>query len=306
MIIAHFFNLFILFSFIGWLYECCYCTVKEGRWQNRGFLFGPVCPIYGFAVVGAMIVFRIIPHAEGISTDFPIWKIFVISALGSAVLEYLTSFILEKSFHAVWWDYSDIPLNIQGRVCLGASCGFGAAGVVFVRWIFPWMAVLEAGMPRNPLVTESLSLLLAGLLGMDFALTVASLTTIIEKMDAAEQQFNARVENGYQVLQQGPAAVAGAAGRAAYSAGESAVIAAMLAGDAAKSKAQQAGESVQDMARSIMGTLTGRERYHLRNIQAYRPRRSLTETASQSIRSLFAALKKRASSPEDRNVERRG
>ena len=305
MIVSHYFNLFMLFSFIGWVYECTYCTVREKRWQNRGFLFGPICPIYGIAVVGALILFQMVPAATG-EVPFPLWQVFLISMAGSAVLEFVTSVILEKCFHAVWWDYSNIPFNIQGRICLPASLGFGAAGVVIVGWVFPWMESLEAASPRNPLATEAVSLLLAFGLGMDLALTVASLTKIVERMDAAEQQFNARVESGYRVLQQGPAAALDAAGRAAQSAGESAAIAAMLAGDAAREKASQAGQSIQEAAKSVMDGLSDRERYHLRNIRGYRPGHPMTKAASERSGRLFAALQKWASTPEDRHVERKG
>ena len=78
MIVSHYFNLFMLFSFIGWVYECTYCTVREKRWQNRGFLFGPICPIYGIAVVGALILFQMVPAATG-EVPFPLWQVFLIS-----------------------------------------------------------------------------------------------------------------------------------------------------------------------------------------------------------------------------------
>ena len=116
MIIAAYFVNFIVFSFMGWVWETVYCTFKTKHWQNRGFLYGP---IYGTAAVTAMIVFNFVPVLN--TGSLASWKIFLICAAGSAVIEYATSYVLEKIFHAVWWDYSTVPLNINGRICLPAT-----------------------------------------------------------------------------------------------------------------------------------------------------------------------------------------
>ena len=116
MIFSLYFVYFIEASFIGWVWECTYNAVKQHRWENRGFLFGPVIPIYGVGTVGMMIIVRLLPTLA--ADDVSLWKVFLISVVGSAILEYLTSYFMEKLFHAVWWDYSDMPLNIHGRICL--------------------------------------------------------------------------------------------------------------------------------------------------------------------------------------------
>ena len=95
MIVAQYFDYFISFSFIGWAYECIYCTVKEKHWQNRGFLFGPICPIYGCGVVGALIIFHLLPPMTG-GKAYPVWEIFLVCAVGSAIMEFVTSWVLEK------------------------------------------------------------------------------------------------------------------------------------------------------------------------------------------------------------------
>ena len=141
MIIAAYFVNFIVFSFMGWVWETVYCTFKTKHWQNRGFLYGPVCPIYGTAAVTALIVFNFVPVLN--TGSLASWKIFLICAAGSAVIEYTTSYVLEKIFHAVWWDYSKVPLNVNGRICLPATCGFGLAGIVIVRYLFPFIRSLH-------------------------------------------------------------------------------------------------------------------------------------------------------------------
>lgn len=270
MIIAQYFDYFIIFSFVGWVYECVYCTVREKHWQNRGFLFGPICPIYGSGVVAAMTVFSLLPIPSGSQTH-PVWMIFVICAAGSAVMEYVTSWVLEHFFHAVWWDYSDMPFNLNGRICLPASCAFGGAGILVVKVVIPFLEAVPSD--AHPLENELLSLLFAVILGMDLALTVASLTKIVDRLDAIEQEFNLRMEAGYQTAQQGPAAVGTAARAAAISAGETAVLAAMLATDSAKAAAGKSGQEMHDRVQRMLEEFSLRERYHLGSIRALRPRR---------------------------------
>ena len=190
MIVAQYFDYFIIFSFVGWVYECTYCTAKEKHWQNRGFLFGPICPIYGCGVVGAMILFRLLPPMTG-EVSYPVWEIFLLCAAGSAVMEFVTSWVLEKWFHAVWWDYSNVPLNIQGRICLPATCGFGLAGIVVVRYVIPFVESLPV--ESHPIENEIAGLIFALILGMDLALTVASLTKILDRMSEAEKEFNEKM-----------------------------------------------------------------------------------------------------------------
>jgi uncharacterized membrane protein len=114
-------------SLAGWLFESLYAIVRTGHWERRGFLYGPCCPIYGVGLVAAILLFD---RPEVVSGDLPPWAVFVLSMCGSAVLEYTVSVAFENLFGAVWWDYSDMPLNLNGRICLPASLLFGLAGVV--------------------------------------------------------------------------------------------------------------------------------------------------------------------------------
>lgn len=129
---------FVIYAFLGWCAEVIFNTLGTGHFVNRGFLKGPVCPIYGFGMV--IVVFCLTPLQEN-------WFfLFVGSMILTSVLEGITGYILKKAFHTSWWDYSDQPFNLGGYICLRFSIlwGFGCVLVMdlihppivrFVRWI---------------------------------------------------------------------------------------------------------------------------------------------------------------------------
>ena len=136
--LPYYINEFVVFSFLGWIYESIFCTIRKHHWQNRGFLFGPVCPIYGSCVVLGDLFFRMLSERTGMArAAVPLWGVFLAGTLGSALIEYVTSYVLEKRFHAMWWDYSHLPLNLHGRISLFTSLGFGAAGVLIFHFVLP-------------------------------------------------------------------------------------------------------------------------------------------------------------------------
>lgn len=196
MVVSLYFICFIIFSFLGWVYESIYCTLRTHHWDNRGFLFGAVCPIYGAGAIIATLVFNVIFK----NNETSIWHIFVISMLGSAILEYTTSYVLEKLFHAVWWDYSSMPFNINGRVCLPASIGFGIAGIFVVKYLSPFVFGIFTNV--SPLIIEIIAMILIAFLGADLALTVSGLTQLVKKMEEMETEFNERMEASYQVIEE--------------------------------------------------------------------------------------------------------
>lgn len=112
---------FLLYAFVGWVYESILVSISEHRWVNRGFLNGPLCPIYGCGAVLAIVLLHDLHN--------PV-VIFFISSFGACTLEYVTSWGMEKLFHARWWDYSHYRFNIQGRICLLGAVVFGFAGVI--------------------------------------------------------------------------------------------------------------------------------------------------------------------------------
>lgn len=190
MWLSKYFVYFIIYSFMGWIYESIFCTIKNGKWEKRGFLYGPICPIYG---VGATTMTYIGDIVEGVyHREFIWWHIFLVAFLGSIVLEYLTSYVLEKLFHAYWWDYSNIPFNIKGRVCLPASLGFGVAGLVVTYWVAPFTRRLVADLPLIAL--ELMSLIFMAILSADLTLTVSALTQFEQNVIAVEAVVNQHME----------------------------------------------------------------------------------------------------------------
>ena len=114
--------IFIIYAFIGWCAEVSYAALDLGIFVNRGFLNGPYCPIYG---VGVLIVIELLLPLKN-----NLIILFIGSVILTSVLEYIVGYLLEKIFHNKWWDYSEIPFNINGYVCLkfsifwGLSCSF--------------------------------------------------------------------------------------------------------------------------------------------------------------------------------------
>lgn len=200
MIIAQYFVEFIFYSFLGWIWESIYCSVNEKKWADRGFLFGPICPIYGSCVVATSAIFGMIDVLS--SPDFPIWGIFIICYIGSAIAEFGTSWFLEKRFHARWWDYSNLPLNIQGRICVPVSIAFGLAGVAIVKYLIPAVERMHAMV--NPGVYVLLAIILAMLFGADFALTEASLSELLSDVNRMHEEFNEKAQSGYEKMANAP------------------------------------------------------------------------------------------------------
>jgi len=125
---------FTIYSLMGWCLETVYSTIIEKQFVNRGFLSGPFCPIYGFGTVCIIVLLR------------PIEKNYIFLFLGSvfltSILEYITGYILETAFNSTWWDYSDEPYNIHGRICLSFSLIWGFIAVFILKVIHPYIVYL--------------------------------------------------------------------------------------------------------------------------------------------------------------------
>lgn len=120
---------FFIYSFIGWLLEVIYAMYVEHRFVNRGFLFGPICPIYG---CGALILIASLSKVKGNR----LLKFFV-AVISFSVFEYIVSYVLEVMFNQRWWDYSNDILNLQGRISLLYSLLWGVLGILFTEKIHP-------------------------------------------------------------------------------------------------------------------------------------------------------------------------
>lgn len=120
--------LFLFYGFFGWLFEVLQALIKSHKFVNRGFLIGPIVPIWGAGAVLITIFLK---------PDDKILNIIILSALIGTILEYVVNYLMEKIFKARWWDYSHLPLNINGRVCLLSSSFFGIGGLLVVNILNP-------------------------------------------------------------------------------------------------------------------------------------------------------------------------
>ena len=127
-IICYFFLLAVIFSFIGWCMEVTLIGIRERRFINRGFLVGPVCPIYG---TGAIAFIWLLKNNKNPA------KLIIVSILFFTLLEYFIGFCLDATYNAYLWDYSGEVLNINGRVCLSFSLAWGVMAIIFKYLIYP-------------------------------------------------------------------------------------------------------------------------------------------------------------------------
>ena len=154
----------MIYSVIGWVYESTICSIGQRKLINRGFLNGPYCPIYG---TGAVLVLLVLGRIQN-----PV-LLFFTGAVLTCSLEYLTSWLMEKLFHARWWDYSKRKFNIGGRVCLIGAVVFGAFSVVLILVLHPWVKSLTDRLTDTAL-TWICAILLVGIVS-DFIVTVKGL-----------------------------------------------------------------------------------------------------------------------------------
>lgn len=171
---------FIIYSFVGWTFESIQFSVYEKRFVNRGFLNGPLCPVYGF---GALLVLLILDHR----TENIVILFFAAVAL-TTTLEYITAVILENVFHAKWWDYSMFPLNFKGRISPISSAVFGAMSVVGIKYIHPFIKSLTDQMSDNAKMTVLIIFLMY--LIVDFYVTVRHVLTLNGRLSEIQTALN--------------------------------------------------------------------------------------------------------------------
>lgn len=121
---------FLLFSFIGWIIETCFSFYALGHFTKRGFLYGPLCPIYGW---GALILIMFFSTYKKHNL-----KLFVYAALIFSVFEYIVSFGMEALFSLKWWDYTDEFMNLNGRISIFYSFAWGIIAILVINFIYPF------------------------------------------------------------------------------------------------------------------------------------------------------------------------
>ena len=166
------FAYFFLYSFLGWMSEVAFHAVKTGKFVNRGFLNGPVCPIYGAGIVLILLILG--EYAQ------TMWAVFLVGVTVPTLLELVTGWLLETFFHDKWWDYSERRFNFKGYICLEFALLWGLAAVFVIGVIHPavkWFAMLFSELAGTVLVSAALAALAA-----DCVVTVLQVVKLNQKL----------------------------------------------------------------------------------------------------------------------------
>lgn len=176
--------LFMLYSFLGWLMEVMLQLFRHHRFVNRGFLIGPICPIYGYGSLSLIILLTRYRYN-------PI-LLFLFSIIICSLLEYMTSYFMEKIFKIRWWDYRDKKFNLNGRICLETMIPFGILGTLIVYILNPILVSIILSININILKIVSIILLIIYIIDniISFTLTFKLKNIIKLKNKDATEELN--------------------------------------------------------------------------------------------------------------------
>lgn len=180
IVMTRWFLWLIIYSFLGWVYESIVCSIGQRKLVNRGFLNGPVCPVYGFgAIISIAVLYE---QTENI------FLLFAAGMVLTCTLEYITSFLLEKLFNAKWWDYSNSRFNINGRICLLGAVVFGTLSVLLVKYIHPFVEELVEQIPNSILI--ALSSVILVVITIDIYVTVRHILSLNGRLQEIQTAIN--------------------------------------------------------------------------------------------------------------------
>ena len=173
----HILAFFLIYSCLGWCVEVVYAAATTGQLVNRGFLNGPVCPIYGFGMI--LVLFFLTPLEDDLLL------LYLGGVILPSALELVGGWALYKLYRTRWWDYTDKPFNIGGYVCLEFSLMWGVGAMVMVKVIHPTIAALVNIIP--PLVGFVLMCLLYAVYAADVVATAIAASDLARELDALEK-----------------------------------------------------------------------------------------------------------------------
>lgn len=180
MSVVKYFIWFVFYSCAGWVYESTLCSITDKKLVNRGFLNGPMCPVYG---VGAVAVIFFLNDNQSSYLE-----LFITGAVLACTIEYLTSVILEKLFHAKWWDYTRYKFNIHGRVCLLGAIVFGTFSVVLIKFIQPIIEGYTNLVPNGVFICVAVGTSL--IMAIDLVFTVTHLLALNGRLKEIQEAIN--------------------------------------------------------------------------------------------------------------------
>jgi uncharacterized membrane protein len=192
-------SLFLLYlavySFIGWVVEVLYVFAGTQHLENRGFLTGPVLPIYGIGAIALLLIVE--PY---VSNPF---LVFVASVIVTSAIEYIGSLMLDKIFHVTLWDYHNRPFNLNGRICLQNSLLFGVLALLLLYVIHPFVSDLLGKLPPDAAIAIAWTLF--GILIVDTANSVRSLAKVrpvLDELHSSLAEAHAHIEQNATRLEQ--------------------------------------------------------------------------------------------------------
>ena len=182
--IVNYVFMFFFFSAVGWTVECTYRSLGEKRIINSGFNHGPICPIYGTGMLVLNVC--LLPLSQPAEKRF--WLVILLGMVLADTVEYMTSFLMEKLFHARWWDYSNNFMNLHGRICLKHTIYWGVFSVIYVYVIAPLYDFIIGFIPQNVRAWAVLVILI--IFSVDLFITVKAainIQNLMTKLDKLKQ-----------------------------------------------------------------------------------------------------------------------
>ena len=170
--------LFFFYCFCGWVWESCYVSVCQRRWVNRGFLRGPLLPIYGSGAI--IILFVTLPVAGNL------WLVWLLGMLAATALEYVTGAAMEALFKVRYWDYSRQKFNLNGHICLSSSIAWGFFSILLVKFIHPPIGRLLADVPSW--LVDPLALVLTAVFTVDVVQSVQAALDLREMLSRLTEE----------------------------------------------------------------------------------------------------------------------
>ena len=170
--------LFFFYCFCGWVWESCYVSLCQRHWVNRGFLRGPLLPIYGSGAI--IILFVTLPVAGNL------WLVWLFGMLAATALEYVTGAAMEALFKIRYWDYSKQKFNLNGHICLSSSIAWGFFSILLVRFIHPPIGRLLADVPAW--LVDPLALVLTAVFTVDVVQSVQAALDLKEVLSKLTEE----------------------------------------------------------------------------------------------------------------------
>lgn len=150
--------IFLFIQFFGWIWESCYVSLREHRWVNRGFMHGPMLPLYGSGAVSVLII------TLPVRDNLPL--VFIMGMIGATLLEFFTGMVMESLFHVRYWDYSHLKFNVKGYICPVASLCWGVFSIMMVKVVH--IPIEEVILKIPMAIADGLAFVLTVVAAVDF------------------------------------------------------------------------------------------------------------------------------------------